>query len=113
MKHVDEGTLQLWLDRSRSGMSAEEAAEIEAHLSSCEACAERLEALEADTRRAEALLSVPFPDEDELPDFAEVRARAEATGRVAKPGGGRRWRPGPVRWHCRHSTPRRSCRRRR
>ncbi len=91
MPHLDEGTLQAWLDRDRSGLGPEERARIEAHLEGCEACARSLEELEGSTARVEALLGVA-PAAGEIPPFEAVRARA--AGEAAPAGRARRrWRP--------------------
>lgn len=75
MKHLDEGRLQEWVDRSRSGLEAAEVDAIQRHLAECDECsalAKRLSELERQTR---ALLSSSTPTDD-LPDFGAVRGRA-------------------------------------
>jgi hypothetical protein len=89
MQHLDDGYLQSWLDRDRSGITGEEAAEVEAHIAGCEACAARLADLEGTNERARSLLATAGPSRDAAPDFEDVvwRARRKAPSR----GGGRSW----------------------
>ena len=77
MRHLDEGTLQAWLDRDRSGLSASERTEIERHLEACAACARRLEEMEELSTRAEVLLGTRTPKYDAMPTYAELVARAD------------------------------------
>jgi hypothetical protein len=77
MPHLDEGTLQAWLDRDRSGLSGTGHAEIERHLAACAACARRLEEMDALSVRAEGLLVVPPSTDDAIPAYREVVARAD------------------------------------
>ncbi|MGE0158359.1 MAG: carboxypeptidase regulatory-like domain-containing protein [Gemmatimonadales bacterium] len=58
MQHLDEGTLQAWLDGARSGFDPSRLASIERHIEACDACAARADALERSSFRAHALLSV-------------------------------------------------------
>jgi len=58
MQHLDEGTLQAWLDGARSGLDPSRLAKIERHLAGCDACASRADALARSSFRAHALLSV-------------------------------------------------------
>lgn len=91
MRHMDEGRLQAWLDRDRSGLSPEEEAEIEAHLAACPECAHRLAGLrELDDTLSELLAGTAGAGEP-IPEFAAVVARArEITGEEAgdDPGAG-------------------------
>jgi hypothetical protein len=83
MQHLDDGTLQAWLDGARSGLSAAERVDIARHLASCGSCAARLEELEELSRRAETLLAASDPTDEPIPAFETVLARAErghATG---------------------------------
>ena len=87
MSHLDEGTLQAWLDGEPGGLTAGERAEVERHLAQCEACARAAEELDGLSARAMAMLSAegPLPAKD--PDYGDVVARAhryQAAGR-------RRW----------------------
>ncbi len=77
MRHLDEGTLQAWLDRDRSGLSASERTEIEHHLAACAACTRRLEETEELSSRAEVLLGTRAPKYDAVPTYAELVARAD------------------------------------
>lgn len=92
MPHLDEGTLQAWLDRDRSGLGPEERGRIEAHLAECEACARSLEELRASTDRVEELLGASAAAEV-VPPFADVQARAEAGPGREERTLRRRWRP--------------------
>lgn len=86
MKHLDEGRLQAWLDRPRSGLGPDEAREIEAHLQSCDECARRLAALEDLDARAASILSSVEPEDADAPPFREVSERArQAGGKRASP----------------------------
>lgn len=76
MRHLDEGTLQAWLDRSRSGLSAGELEDIERHLSDCDGCVQRMTELLASTRRVRSLLSPTHAPPEPAPDYDAVVARA-------------------------------------
>jgi hypothetical protein len=76
MQHLDDGILQAWLDGPRSGLSASEREGIERHLSSCDACARRLQELGESSRRVEALLSGAEGADEAVPAFETVMARA-------------------------------------
>ena len=76
MQHLDDGRLQEWVDRDRSGLAAEEQRAIRRHLAECEDCAERAARLDELGRHARALLSAGLPDE--LPDFSGVTGRADS-----------------------------------
>src|SRR5688572_26367285 len=58
MQHLDEGTLQAWLDGARSGLDPSRLAAIERHIDSCGACAARADALTRASFRAHAVLAV-------------------------------------------------------
>jgi hypothetical protein len=58
MQHLDEGTLQAWLDGARSGHDPSKLAGIERHVAACEACASRADSLARASFRTHALLSV-------------------------------------------------------
>ncbi len=89
MQHLDDGYLQSWLDRDRSGITPAEAEDVEAHVARCEVCRARLAALEASSERARSLLAVAAPSREAAPDFAEVVRRAR---RRSSPGrAGRGW----------------------
>lgn len=86
MKHLDEGRLQAWLDRPRSGLGPNEAREIEAHLESCDECARRVAELEDLDARATSILSSVEPEDADAPPFREVSERARnAGGKRASP----------------------------
>jgi hypothetical protein len=84
MSHLDEGSLQAWLDGSRSGMDEAERAEIADHLAGCEACTLRLAEMEQDTRRVQSLLDPAEPVPGGIPEWGAVVARARSTGRAGK-----------------------------
>ena len=81
MRHLDEGTLQAWLDRDRSGLDAEARAEIEGHLATCEECMARLDELEEVDRRATGILSSAEPADRPIPDFESVVERSRSRSR--------------------------------
>src|SRR5688572_199792 len=58
MQHLDEGTLQAWLDGARSGLDASKLDGIERHIATCDECASRADALERSSFRTHAVLSV-------------------------------------------------------
>jgi len=58
MQHLDEGTLQAWLDGARSGLDPSRLARIEHHLAGCDACAARADDLARSSFRTHALLSL-------------------------------------------------------
>jgi Carboxypeptidase regulatory-like domain len=76
MQHLDEGTLQAWLDVPRSGLDPSEVAHVERHLATCAACAQRAEALRRSSVRARSLLGVGQDPHEAPPPFEEVTARA-------------------------------------
>ena len=77
MKHLDEGTLQAWLDMPRSGLEPSEVAEIVGHLDSCAECKGRLEVLGASDERVHALLAEGVDRGLTPPPFQAIVARAE------------------------------------
>jgi len=81
MQHLDEGTLQAWLDRPRSGLDPSEVAEIERHLASCDVCASRLSALQASDDRARSLLSVGRDAVVAAPPYQRIAERAAGSRR--------------------------------
>jgi len=76
MRHLDEGALQGWLDRDRAGLSALERDEIALHLAGCAACRSRLEEVEALAVRADELLGGANMEDEAVPPYAQVVARA-------------------------------------
>lgn len=58
MQHLDEATLQAWVDRARFGLDPSKLAQIEQHLVVCGSCASQAEALGALGLRAHALLAI-------------------------------------------------------
>jgi hypothetical protein len=87
MRHLDEGRIQAWLDRERSGIGAEEREAVEAHLDACPACAGLADELAELTTRSRSLLAVEPHAPAEPPAFTEVVARA---GRLERSGRRRR-----------------------
>lgn len=81
MPHLDEGTLQAWLDRSRSGLHADELDEIESHLATCPECSRRLHELEEVGRRAASILGSVEPEDQTIPDFEAVVDRSRSARR--------------------------------
>lgn len=84
MQHLDEATLQAWVDRARSGIGPSAIAEIERHLTGCAGCASRVEDLAALGLRAQELLSiapnyaprVPYEDVARRARGSRTRARS-------------------------------------
>ena len=58
MQHLDEGTLQAWLDGARSGLDPSRLAAIERHIDGCDVCSTRAEALTRASFRTHAVLAV-------------------------------------------------------
>lgn len=88
MRHLDDGALQAWLDRDRSGIDAGEAREIERHLARCDVCAARLAELEELTERSREVLASAGPVDADIPDFRFVVERSRRAGsgrRSARP----------------------------
>jgi hypothetical protein len=88
MPHLDEGVLQAWLDRPRSGMDASEAESVERHLAECEACAAQLAELEELTERTRSILSSVGPTDTDVPAFETVvrGGQGGGTGAVGSTG---------------------------
>jgi anti-sigma factor RsiW len=91
MQHLDEGTLQAWLDGARSGLDPSRLDRIERHLAACAACAARVDELARSSFRAHALLAagraqyaprVPYEDVAKRVQLAPKPARS----RVRKVG---------------------------
>ena len=89
MKHLDDGRLQSWLDRDRSGITEQEAMEVEDHVAGCRACAARLAELEETSEQARSLLAVAAPGREPVPDFDDVVRRSRRGG--PRGTGGRWW----------------------
>jgi len=75
MQHLDDGQLQEWVDRARSGLTPDEQGRIERHLAECEVCTVRLVDLTEVGDQAASLLATRTPFGD-VPDFAHVSGRA-------------------------------------
>ena len=58
MQHLDEGTLQAWLDGARSGLDPSRLAAIERHIDRCDVCAARADGLTRASFRAHAVLAL-------------------------------------------------------
>ena len=85
MPHLDEGTLNAWLDGELGAHSGDEGRTAADHLGSCSHCRARLEAERRSRERAAAILAsadLPIPD---APPFGSIR---ESTN--DRPGPGRR-----------------------
>ena len=78
MQHLDDGTLQAWLDQARSGMDEARHEEIRHHLAKCGKCGERLTELGAMTLRVQSLLLTVEPPAGDIPEWGTVVARAGA-----------------------------------
>lgn len=75
MPHLDEGTLQEWIDRDRSGLVDAEARAVEAHLAGCEVCVARLDAIREIDDRARGILARGSPEDVPIPGFEAVVSR--------------------------------------
>ncbi|MEX2531780.1 MAG: hypothetical protein WD960_13515 [Gemmatimonadota bacterium] len=89
MQHLDDGYLQSWLDRDRSGITGAEAAEVEAHVAHCKVCAARLAEMEGTNQQVRSLLASVAPGAEAAPDFDEVVRRSRR--RSGSGGDGRGW----------------------
>jgi hypothetical protein len=78
MPHVDDGHIEAWLDRDRSGMPRAEIEEIERHLDSCSDCRDRMLRARTMRERAASILAGTGPTVVVPPRFEEVAARAAA-----------------------------------
>ena len=85
MQHLDEGTLQAWLDGARSGLDPSRLDRIERHLTACAACAARVDELARSSFRTHALLAagrdqyaprVPYEDVAKRVQLAPAPARS-------------------------------------
>jgi hypothetical protein len=79
MSHLDEGTLQAWLDGARSGLDPSKLASIERHVGACDACASRADALARSSFRTHALLSVGRDQYAPRVPYEDVAERARGT----------------------------------
>jgi anti-sigma factor RsiW len=79
MQHLDEGTLQAWLDGARSGLDPSKLASIERHVGACAACASRADALARSSFRTHALLSVGRDQYAPRVPYEDVAKRARGS----------------------------------
>jgi len=79
MQHLDEGTLQAWLDGARSGLDPSKLKKIERHLAGCDSCASRVDALARSSFRAHALLSVGRDRYSPRLSYEDLARRARGT----------------------------------
>jgi hypothetical protein len=75
MPHLDEGRLHAWVDRDRSGITAEEIAEVERHLASCTECAALAADAELSRSAADDILERAGTLASEIPDFGSLVER--------------------------------------
>jgi len=94
MQHLDEGTLQAWLDGARSGLDPSKLASIERHVAACDACASRADALTRSSFRTHALLSVGRDQYAPRVPYEDVAKRA----RGSRPRVGSRMRKVQMSW---------------
>jgi hypothetical protein len=86
MQHLDDGTLQEWLDRDRSGMDNGHADQVARHVADCGPCRARAVELDALTEVAAGLLT-PMPTVGDVhADFDDVRVRARLRPRSRRAG---------------------------
>lgn len=78
MPHIDEGNLTIWLDEA-GALPAGERRSIEAHLSECTECRERLAAMRELREDAQAILRLAAPPEHVKPRFEQILSRATST----------------------------------
>ena len=79
MQHLDEATLQAWLDGARSGLDPSRLARIERHIAACAACAARADALTRSSFRAHALLAVGRDQYAPRVSYEDVAKRAHGS----------------------------------
>ncbi|MSR19938.1 MAG: hypothetical protein EXR91_03035 [Gemmatimonadetes bacterium] len=79
MQHLDEGTLQAWLDGARSGLDPSRLATIDRHLAACTACASRADALARSSFRAHGLLAVGRAQYAPRVPYEDVAKRARGS----------------------------------
>ena len=79
MQHLDEGTLQAWLDGARSGLDPSRLATIDRHLAACTACASRAAALARSSFRAHGLLAVGRAQYAPRVPYEDVAKRARGS----------------------------------
>ncbi len=79
MQHLDEATLQAWLDGARSGLDPSKLARIDRHVAACSACASLAEALTASSFRAHALLAVGRDQYAPRVSYEDVAKRAHGS----------------------------------
>lgn len=84
MQHLDDGTLQEWLDRERSGIEDARAEEVTRHVAGCAPCRARAAELRALTEATESLLTADSGAAAAEPDFGDVLARARGRPRARR-----------------------------
>jgi hypothetical protein len=94
MRHVDDGTLNAWLDEQLD--DAPERASIGAHLATCGSCRARLEQERSTRSQAISLLAAAAPAGLERPPFEQLVARA--SGGTSAAGRARRGWWVPATW---------------
>jgi CarboxypepD_reg-like domain len=80
MSHITDGDLHAYLDQALDAYEPSESERIRAHLESCAACAQRLDAARALRERAAGILGGAEPGAVPLASLEELKARAVATG---------------------------------
>lgn len=80
MSHITDGDLHAYLDQALDAYGPSEPERIRAHLESCAACAQRLDAARALRERATGILGGAGPGAVSLASLEELKARAAATG---------------------------------
>jgi hypothetical protein len=79
MQHLDEGSLQAWLDGARSGLDPSRLSRIERHLAACDACSARADALARSSFRAHALLALGRDQYAPRVPYEDVAKRAHGS----------------------------------
>jgi hypothetical protein len=79
MQHLDDGSLQAWLDRERSDLAEADIEAVDLHLEGCAECAARAEELDALTHRTATLLAGHVGDST-VPAYGDAVRRARTLG---------------------------------
>lgn len=85
MQHLDEDTLQAWLDGARSGLDLSRLDRIQRHLDACAACTARADALARTSFRAHALLAIGRDQYAPRVPYEDVAKRAHDSRMVERP----------------------------
>ncbi len=84
MQHLDDATLQAWLDGARSGLDPSRLAAVDRHLAICAACASRADVLTHSSFRAHALLAMGRDQYAPRIPYEDVARRAHGSRPLAR-----------------------------